>query len=77
MPFVASNGHGVLKTRYAIDAQSVRMVLWKQQQAYTICEYVIASVLCGAEPKTLFLITSSDQQSAVSQDWAQDAKAKG
>ena len=34
------------------------MVSWKPQPVYTIYGFVIASVACGDESKTLFLITS-------------------
>jgi hypothetical protein len=58
MPLAASNAHVASRTRCVIHDQSVRMVLWKQQPACIIYGCIIASVLCGDEPKTLFLITS-------------------
>ena len=49
----------VSKMRYAIHNLIVPMVSWKPQLVCTIYGFVIASVVCDDEPKTLFLITST------------------
>ena len=58
MRLLGSNVRDVSKILYAILTLTVLMDSWKPRRAYTISAVVTASVDCGDEVKTLFLITS-------------------